>query len=139
MRKPIRYGLLLGLVLSIVGLWSDATVAADNPCQVIVSASGDTAVLPAVTGKRYRIHAIAVLATTTDSVAFYIHNGDNDLFGDASNTITVDLDGIDGPAGMILPETRYGWFTSDTAGEAVSINLSAASRPVIVLLVFTYF
>jgi hypothetical protein len=52
------------------------------------------------------------------------------LLGDGTNKITLDMDGAGGPAGFVLPWNPGGWFESDTANEALAIDLSAAT-PVI--------
>ena len=116
-------------------LVSPSLVFGDN-VQVVATADGDI-VLAAVEDKVPIIKAIAVLATSTTSVEYGLYNEDNWLLGNGTTKLTVDLDGIDGPAGFIMPYNDHGWFTPDTANEDVKIYLSS-STPVIVVLVYTY-
>ncbi len=67
-----------------------------------------------------------MIATSATPVSCYLHNGDNAALGTADAKITVDAAGLDGPAGAIFSENRFGWFETDTVNEALEINLSAA-------------
>lgn len=105
--------------------------------QVIVTASGD-AIIPAVEGKIAKVQALAILATTTTSETVCVYHGtDSYLLGDATNKLTVDLDMIDGPAGIVLPYNQEGWFQSGTANEAVKMYISS-TQPIIVVLTYIY-
>ena len=113
---------------------------ADNPTQLVVTASGNTTLLDVPDGNRARIHAMMIIGTDemTAAVAVYIYNGDHNLIGSSTAKIPIDKSGISGPAGFVLPESKYGWVATDAAGEDIVINMSAA-QPVIVLVVFSYF
>ncbi len=132
-------GILLGAVVACL-LLLPASVAnsADNPIQVAVTASGDTELLPALPGHRYRIHAISVIGSgsMTDSVSFYIHSGSQALVGTSSVKVMIDKSGVEAPAGFVLPESKYGWAVTSTANTSVAINLDDA-QPVLVIIIFS--
>jgi hypothetical protein len=108
-----------------------------NPKSYIATASGDNELLPVDDqGRNYVILAIAVFATSSTPVSFYIHSGSTMLLGDSTNKLTVDLVGIGGPNGFVLPYSEGGWFAA-TASGAISINLSAAV-PVIVQVAYSF-
>jgi hypothetical protein len=92
-----------------------------------LAASGTTAMVSAVGGKKIRVLAINLIATSATVTNVYIANADNDLIGDASNPIplAVDADG-DNLAGFVMPWNPGGWFETDTANEALNLILSAA-------------
>lgn len=95
-------------------------IAASNPNQRIV------------------VQSIAILATSTTSVQVSLYNGDFYCLGSASVKLTVDMDGIDGPAGIVLPFNEVGWFTTDTIAENLQLSMSGtpANTPVIVLITY---
>ncbi|MEA3226026.1 MAG: hypothetical protein U9Q07_08755 [Planctomycetota bacterium] len=129
--------LIATIVCLLVALSATTRGAEPNPKNYIATASGDNTLLAAdAAGRSYLIHAIAVIATSGTAVSFYVHNDDNDMLGDSTNKLTIDLDGSDGPGGFVLPYNHGGWMETDVGGEAVSINLSAAT-PVIVLVMYS--
>ena len=99
---------------------------------VTASASGDNTLIAAVEGKKLLVLALAIHSTaeSTAAVNFYLHNDDNNLAGSATATIPIDKSGIDGYQGFVWANNQFGWVKTDTANEALSINLSAA-QPVI--------
>ena len=104
--------------------------------QKVTSTDGETLVA-AKEGQYIKIHSVVILATSTTSVGLKLYNDDNDLLGEDSNRLTVDLDGIDGPAGIVIPFNDAGWFTTDATNEAVKLGLSAATT-VIVIVNYSY-
>ena len=91
-----------------------------------VGSSGDNTLIAAVEGKKFLVLAFSVIATSATPVSCYLHNGDNAVLGSADAKITVDATGSEGPAGAVFSENRFGWFETDTANEALELNLSAA-------------
>lgn len=96
----------------------------------IATASGANTMVAAVESKTLRILALALFATSTTAVSAYVYNGDYNLLGDGTNKLQLDADGGGGPAGFVLPFNVGGWCQTDTANEALAINLSGAT-PVI--------
>lgn len=96
----------------------------------IATASGANTIITAVADKKLRILALSLLATSTTAVVLYLYNGDYMLLGDGTNKLTLDMDGVGGPAGLVLPFNQGGWFQTDTANEALAVNLGGAT-PVI--------
>lgn len=96
----------------------------------IATASGANTIIAAVADKKIRVLALSLLATSTTAVVLYLYNGDYMLLGDGTNKITLDMDGVGGPAGLVMPFNQGGWFQTDTANEALAINLGGAT-PVI--------
>lgn len=125
-------------VVCLSGMSAPSTLAGDiqTPGQVICSAD-DATIVPALAGNRIMVHSIALIATSATSVNVSVFNGDKYLLGDATNLLTLDKDGIDGPAGIVLPYNERGWFQTDTANEALQLNMSA-STPVIVMINYSY-
>lgn len=128
------------LICALAVLCHRHVYAVDNPTQIICTASGNTTLLDVPDGKRARIHALMIIGADemTAAVAIYIYNGDHNLIGSSTAKIPIDKSGISGSAGFVLPESQFGWTTTDAAGEDIVINMSAA-QPVIVLMVFSYF
>jgi len=96
----------------------------------IATASGANTIIAAVTDKKIRVLALSLLATSATAVVLYLYNADYMLLGDGTNKITLDMDGVGGPAGLVMPFNQGGWFQTDTVNEALAINLGAAT-PVI--------
>lgn len=93
-----------------------------------IAASGTTAILSAVEGKKFRILAFAAFATSATVTNIYLATTtDTDVLGDSSNPIPLatDADG-DNTAGFILPWNPGGWTETSTANEALNLVLSAA-------------
>ena len=88
------------------------------------AASGDNTLIAAVSGKNIMILEMVLKATSTTSVDYYLTGGGGN-YGTATNPMTLDKDGIDGPAGEVISTTYGGVFRTSTAGAAVVLNLSA--------------
>lgn len=111
-------------------LMDGATRATIKRASGIATDSGANTMIAAVEGYQIRILALSLIATSTTAVSLYLYNGDNALLGDGTNKITLDMDGVGGPAGLVLPFNAGGWFQTDTDNELLGINLSGAT-PVI--------
>jgi hypothetical protein len=115
-----------------------STAFADN--KMVVLGTDDSVVIEAEENRVIEIRGLMVIATSTTSVEFTLYNEDNYVLGDASTPITVDLDGIDGPVGFIMPTVAKDvdpWLVTDAANEALKINLSSSTK-VIVVVIYTY-
>jgi hypothetical protein len=91
-------------------------------------ASGTTAILSAVSGKKFRILAFAVFATAANANSFYLATTtDTDVLGESANPlpIAMDADG-DNVAGFVLSWNPGGWAETSTANEALNLTLTAA-------------
>jgi len=96
------------------------------------STLGDNEVVAAITTKQIRVLSLSVLATSTTSVDFYIKNDtDGGILGGSSALLTVDKDGGDGPAGYNFDWNPGGICETGTDGEALEINLSAATTVIV--------
>lgn len=109
--------------------------------QVVISAD-DTTVISASAGRFIIVQAIAVIATSTTAVqcSFYhdkATSGEEDMLGSEAAPITVDLDGIDGPNGFVLPFNQQGWFQTKASNKALKIRVNSTT-PVIVVLTYKY-
>jgi hypothetical protein len=86
----------------------------DEQAVIAESTSGDSALVAAVTGERYRVKALAISCAGTVNAKFRSGTTDKTgLFYGVANTQ------------VVLPYNPAGWFETD-AGEALNINLSAA-------------
>ncbi len=97
-----------------------------------VGSSGDNTLIAAVEGKKFLVLAFSVIATSATPVSCYLHNGDNAVLGTADAKLTIDAAGVDGPAGAMFNENRFGWFETDAVNEALEINLSGATAVICV-------
>lgn len=90
-------------------------------------APGADVMIAAVAGKKLKIVALQLLATSTTTNTVYIDNVDNDLLGNSGNGIPLSLD-ADGDTipGFNMPYNPGGWFKTDAVNEAVTLNTSAA-------------
>lgn len=111
-------------------LMDGATRATIKRISGIATSSGANTLIAAVAGYQIRVLAMSLIATSTTAVSAYVYNGDYMLFGDGTNKLTLDMDGVGGPAGFVLPWNPGGWFQTDTDNEALALNLSGAT-PVI--------
>jgi len=94
----------------------------------VASSSGDNALVAAVAGKKIRILAIALLATSATATSAYLHtSSDADVLGESGNPLPVamDADG-DNTGGFVLGWNPGGWTQTSTANEALNLNLSGA-------------
>ena len=96
----------------------------------IATAENANTMVAAVADYQIRVLALSLIATSATAVWLYIYNGDKMLLGDSTNEIVLDMDGVGGPAGLVLPWNPGGWFQTDTDNEALAIDLSAA-QPVV--------
>ena len=79
------------------------------------SASGQTQLVAADTNAKYRVLALAVVATTANAVKF--QSASNDV----SATFPLGANG-----GIVLPFNEHGWFETNF-GEAFNINMGTAT------------
>jgi hypothetical protein len=124
---------LLGKVSSGVdgtNLYDGTTALTIKRASGVATAENANTMIAAVADKKIRVLALSLIATSATLVTAYVYNGDYMLLGNATNMITLDMDGGSGPAGLVLPWNPGGWFQTDTANEALAIDLSAA-QPVI--------
>jgi hypothetical protein len=93
-----------------------------------LAATGTTAMVAAVAGKKFRILALALFATSATVTNVYVATTtDTDVLGNSGNPIPLatDADG-DNIAGFSLPYNQGGWTETSTANEALNLVLSAA-------------
>lgn len=90
--------------------------------------NGNNEIIAAVAGKKFRLLAISLLATSTTAVNTYFKTEDDAaaLLGSTDAKITLDQDGIDGAAGLVLPLNAGGWCETSTANKALQLVLDAA-------------
>lgn len=90
------------------------------------SSSGNNELVAAVTGKRIRVLAVAIVGAGTAVGAYFrTSSGGAAIFGSSSSPIPIDKSGAAGPAGLVLPFNPIGWMQT-ASGEALGLNLSAA-------------
>lgn len=101
----------------------------DLKCIDAVYKTATTAdVIPAVTGKRFRIIGLFVRSTSSTANNVYFSEEDNadTMFGTNSTDIeTLDQLGISGKAGWV---NNGVWRETEAAGKALQITLSAAEE-----------
>lgn len=89
--------------------------------------NGANTLISAVADKKFRIRSLAFLSTSATSVtAFLSTTTDTGVLGDSTNPLKFDLDGADGPAGVVLAHNPDGWLETSTANEALVCTLNAA-------------
>ena len=89
--------------------------------------NGSNTLISAVADKKFRLRSLLFLATSATSVTAYLSTTtDTGVLGDATNPLKLDLDGADGPAGVVLSYNPDGWLETSTANEALTCTLSAA-------------
>ena len=79
------------------------------------SALGQTQLVAAVAGTKYRVLAVAVVATTANAVKF--QSASNDI----SATFPLGANGD-----IVLPFNEHGWFDTNV-NEALNINMGTAT------------
>ena len=79
------------------------------------SSSGQTQLVAAVANTKYRVLAIAIVATTANAVKF--QSASNDI----SATFPLGANG-----GIVLPFNEHGWFDTNV-NEALNINMGTAT------------
>ncbi|MFA5379331.1 MAG: hypothetical protein WC455_26480 [Dehalococcoidia bacterium] len=92
---------------------------------VTTTTTGDNEVIAGVTDKTFLILACSVFSTdeSTAKVAFYMHSGAQAVAGSATGKFPIDKTGISGYAGWVMGANTYGWLSTTTTGEALTINL----------------
>lgn len=91
-------------------------------------APGTDALIGAVAGKKFRILALFLKATSATANNVYLATTtDTDVLGNSANPIplAVDADG-DNDSGFVLPFNEGGWTETSTANEALNLHTSAA-------------
>lgn len=91
-------------------------------------APGTDTMIAAVVGKKFRILALFLKATSATANNVYLSTTtDTDVLGNSGNPIplAVDADG-DNDSGFVLPWNPGGWTETSTANEALILNTSAA-------------
>lgn len=91
-------------------------------------APGTDALIGAVSGKKFRILALFLKATSATANNVYLATTtDTDVLGNSGNPIplAVDADG-DNDSGFVLPWNPGGWTETSTANEALNLHTSAA-------------
>jgi len=106
--------------------YDGATQATLKRANIIASSSGTNELVAAVEGKKIRVVSIAVIATSATAVNLYFNDGTASLFGGASNKVTIQSTGVDGPAGFVLPYNPAGWMETAAVNRAINLNLSGA-------------
>ena len=97
-------------VVSVPPLRTAVRTVVANP-----SASGQSAVLAAVSGAVIRVLGLAVVATAANAVKF------QSASTDISATFPLGANG-----GLVLPFNEHGWFETNL-GEALNINMTVAT------------
>ena len=107
----------------------DGTTACTVKRFNVVTSTSGTAVIPAPTGtKKIRVLSLSAICLSATSYTWYLETGTTgtDTFGTAAGQIKFDMDGTDGPSGLVLPWNPGGWFETADADESLDVILSAA-------------
>ncbi len=90
---------------------------------VVGTTNGDNTLIAAVEGRKFRILSFGFWATSATARGVYLHNGDNDVFGDATNRlpIAIDADG-DVHGSGVFTGFIGGLGETDTNNEAFVVN-----------------
>lgn len=89
-------------------------------------APGTDTIIAGVAGKKFRILSMGLFATSTTSNEVHLTHGSSNLWGNSGNGIVLDIDGIDGPAGFVLPWNPGGWMQTGADNEAIVLNTTTA-------------
>jgi len=107
----------------------DGTTACTVKRFHVVTSTSGAAVIAAPTGtKKILVLSLSAMALSATAFTWYLETGTTgtDTFGTAAGPITFDMNGGDGPAGLVLPWNPGGWFKTADADEALEVVLSAA-------------
>lgn len=85
------------------------------------AASGNTALVAAVSDKKIRVLAVAVIGAGATDV--YFNDGTANLFG-GTRAAPISLDGSDGGAGFIIDYSPVGWFETAAVNRPLNLNCS---------------
>jgi hypothetical protein len=110
---------------------------ANTRCQIknamVVTSTDGATLIAAVASKKFRIHALSVIATSSTVTNFWMEDADGaDVWGDSTG-IPVIVTGATGSAGVVLNFNPGGWFTTATANKNLVIKLTAAQKVVVTL------
>lgn len=104
-----------------------------TPCTIkkasgVASLNGDNTIITNVAAKKFRILALALIATSGTAVSAYLYNGaSNYILGSLAYKLTLDMDGGGGVRQIILPFNQGGWFETNAVNESLKLNLSAGT------------
>lgn len=124
----------LCLILAVLFLLPTILVAKDRVTGQILTATDGATLITAPTNRCINVKAVSIIATSGTSVNFNFYNGDNYVLGDADDLLTVDKDGGDGPAGIVIPYCPAGWYKTNANGEDLKIYLSAAVKVTVTIV-----
>lgn len=96
----------------------------------VVDASGETVIAAPTGSKKIRVLSMSVFALSTTASTFYLETGttNTDCFGTSAGPITLDMDGVGGPAGVVLPWNPGGWFQTADNDESVEVVMSSTEK-----------
>lgn len=104
-------------------VYNGTTALTPRFAKVGTGSSGDNTLVSAVTSKKLRVLACAIIWNADTNIYFHDNAGTPvPLFGDSTNTL-----GIKAGGGFVLPFNPAGWFET-TAGQALVLNQSAANK-----------
>ena len=86
---------------------------------IAAATANDNTLVAAVTGKKIRVLALAVIAGAAGNIYFQSAAAGTVLFGGSTNTINLPANG-----GFVLPFNPLGWFET-VAGELLNMNASS--------------
>jgi hypothetical protein len=120
--------------LDVSNLYDGSNVLVPKFAKLSSATSGNQTLVAAVVGKKIRIVALHILAgASTNNI--YINDGTDDLYGDATRKIPLDVTGAAGAGGFALPFNPVGWFETGATNRPINVNLGSANS---VLAIATY-
>lgn len=103
---------------------SGGTLLVPKFANISAASSGDNALVAAVASATIRVLSLAVVAA--GEVDAYFHDGTDNLMGDATNKLNLDVDGTAGARSLVLPFNPAGWFQTGADNRPINLNLSGA-------------
>lgn len=109
----------------------DGTTACTVKRFMVATSTDGATLIGAVASRKFRVLSFAIFSTSTTATNFWLEDADGtDVFGDSTG-IPLDCDGGSGPAGLVLPYNKHGWWETPTANKNFVIKLTAAQKVVV--------
>ncbi|MGD9827135.1 MAG: hypothetical protein AB7U66_00260 [Hyphomicrobiaceae bacterium] len=102
-------------------LYNGTTALTPKFAAIAAATSGNNTLVAAVSGKKIRVLAIAVVAAGAVDLYFTSAAGGTVIFGGSTNKIGLAANG-----GFVLPYNPLGWFENSTTNQLLNMNLSGA-------------
>jgi hypothetical protein len=101
-------------------LYNGSTALTPKFAAIAAATSGDNTLVAAVSGKKIRVLALAIIAGAAGNIYFTSAAGGTVIFGGSTNKIQLAANG-----GFVLPFNPVGWMENSSTNQLLNMNASS--------------